>query len=336
MSVSEKTKIMLWGRSVYRCNYPDCRCRLFVDETRTDDPTLIGEICHIVARQEAGPRGESTLTTEQRDRYANLILLCRNHHKIIDDNPDEYSVEVLHTMKEQHEQWVEDSLPDYDPRKQRDDEVYATYVDEWAGRVSLDRWDAWTSQLMSSGQPSLWEDDYEPLEQATRWLFGRVWPGRYPELEAAFDNFNSVLSDLLMTFKSRMERRGDWLWTEKWYHRADGLEQRDRLHKEFEFHVDLVMDLTLEVTRAANYVCDRVREFLDPSFRMEEGLLLAQSGPYVIDEWSLHRAQYRGEERTLNPYPGLERFKVERGRRDMNFGEGSSLDDPNCKIAGYP
>jgi hypothetical protein len=335
MSVGEKAKIMLRGRSAYRCNHPDCRCRLFVDETQTDDPTLIGEICHIVARQAAGPRGQSALTAEQRDRYANLILLCRNHHKLIDDNPEKYSVEVLHLMKEQHEQWVENSLPDYDSQKQRDDEVYATYVDEWARRVNLDQWTDWTSYLTSSGQPSLYKHHYEPLVEATRWLFGRIWPGRYSELEAAFDNFNSVLSDLLMTFKSRMEERGERLWTEKWYHRAVGMEHHDRLAREFDFHVDLVEDLTLELTRAANYVCDRVRESFDPSFRMEEGLLLAKSGPYEIDDWEFHRVEYRGAERILHPYPGLERFKAERERRDMNFGEGSSIDDPNCKIAGY-
>jgi hypothetical protein len=163
------------------------------------------------------------------------------------------------------------------------------------------------------------------------WLLGFI------ENEQELKNLRrEAISAGLMTFKSRMEERGDFLWTEKWYHRAVGREHRDRLAKEFDFHVDLVMDLTLELTRAANYVCDRVRESLDPSFRMEEGLLLAQSGPYVIDRWDLHSVQYCGVERTLLPYPGLERFKIERGTRDMNFGEGSGLDDPNCKIAGYP
>jgi len=33
------------------------------------------------------------------DEYENLILLCRNHHKIIDDNPENYSVENLIELK---------------------------------------------------------------------------------------------------------------------------------------------------------------------------------------------------------------------------------------------
>src|SRR5690242_7377692 len=36
--------------------------------------------------------------------------------------------------------------------------------------------------------------------------------------------------------------------------------------------VALVEDLMLELTRAANYVCDRVREFLLRSYRIRDGL----------------------------------------------------------------
>ncbi len=334
MSVELKTKIMLWGRAAYRCSFPGCRHELLVDEVGTDDPSLIGEICHIVARKPDHARGNSPLTSEERDLYSNLILLCRNHHKIVDDTPEKYTVEVLHSMKQEHEEWVRGSLQDYDSKKQRDDEVYATYIEEWTKRVDLDNWSNWSSNLASSGQPMLWKHQYEPLVEVTRWLFGRVWPGRYPELEAAFENFNLVLSDLLMTFQSHIEDRGERLRTEKFYRHARDRETEDILSREFDFHVDLVEDLTLELTRAANFVCDRVRDYLDPTFRMEEGIVLTQSGPY-LDGWRYHRVQYRGAERTLQPYPGLEKFKIERGTRDMNFGEGTSIDDPNCKIAGY-
>lgn len=337
MGVNLKTRIMLWGRSAHRCNFPDCRLELFVDETSTDDTSLIGEICHIVAREPGHARGDSPLTREERDRYSNLILLCRNHHEVVDDLPEKYTVEVLHNMKQEHERWVQDSLRSYDPVKQRDDEVYGAYVEEWASRVELDEWVAWSSQLMSSGQPHMREEKMESLAEAAPWIYGRVWPGRYPELEAAFDNFCQVLTDLLTVFRMHSEDRGDDLWTRKFYKMMDrwDLETERRLLRQFDFHVDFVEDLMLELTRAANYVCDRVRQYLDPTFRLNEGMVMAQSGPYVIDEWRLHRVQYVGEERVLHPYPGLERFKVERDTRDMNFGAGTSIDDPNCKIAGY-
>lgn len=334
MSVGTKTKIMLWGRAAHRCSFPDCALDLFIDETDTDDPSLVGEICHMVARKTEHARGDSPLTAEQRDLYSNLILLCRNHHKLVDDEPAEYTVDVLKKMKQEHEEWVRSSLTNYDPKRQRDDEIYADYVDKWAKRVDLDEWTAWSTSFMFAGQPVIRKEKFQELADTSTWLFGRVWPNRYPELEAAFENFNFVLTDLLRIFQSQAEEHNGELWTRKFY-KSDGFNPSyDRDLKRFDFHVDLVEDLMLELTRAANYVCDKVREYLDASFRLEEGLVMCRSGPYVIDSWEMHRPQYKGDERTKAPYLSLEQFKVMRANRDMNFGAGTSIDDPNCRIAG--
>ena len=40
------------------------------------------------------------------DSYINLILLCCNHHKEIDDLPQAYSVAKLGAIKREHEHWV--------------------------------------------------------------------------------------------------------------------------------------------------------------------------------------------------------------------------------------
>jgi hypothetical protein len=40
-----------------------------MDVPETDDATLVGEECHIVARDEGGPRGASQLTANERDLY---------------------------------------------------------------------------------------------------------------------------------------------------------------------------------------------------------------------------------------------------------------------------
>lgn len=90
----------------------------------------------------------------------------------------------------------------------------------------------------------------------------------------------------------------------------------------------------LELTRAANYVCDHIRHTIDGSFRLSEGRLVASSGPYVNFEFKTLRVEYRNEERTSRPYRGLEWFKTARKDRDYNFGEGQSVDDPACRIAG--
>ena len=84
----------------------------------------------------------------------------------------------------------------------------------------------------------------------------------------------------------------------------------------------------LELTRSANYICDRVREFISPTFRLREGLILAESGPYMDLTFKRHRLEYRGDERIVYPYPGFEKFKKDRKNRDLHFGEGTSTDDP--------
>ena len=49
----------------------------------------------------------------------NLILLCRNHHKEIDDisNVSIYTKEMLHQIKHEHEKWVSESLTVNIPQK---------------------------------------------------------------------------------------------------------------------------------------------------------------------------------------------------------------------------
>lgn len=103
MSILLKTHKLLWGRSGNKCAMPDCRNELIVDETETDNESIIGDEAHIIARSNDGPRGESEMSSEDRDKYDNLILLCRIHHKVIDDQPNFYTAEKLREIKEQHE-----------------------------------------------------------------------------------------------------------------------------------------------------------------------------------------------------------------------------------------
>ena len=78
-----------------------------------DEESLVGDACHIVAQSEDGPRGRSSMETDERDGYSNLILLCKIHHKVIDDQWRTYTVTKLLELKELHEQWVRESLPEF-------------------------------------------------------------------------------------------------------------------------------------------------------------------------------------------------------------------------------
>lgn len=323
MGISIKTQKMLWGRAASRCGFPDCQKELVMDATQTDDESLVGEACHIVARSEDGPRGDSGLTPEQRDEYGNLILLCNVHHKQIDDQPGEYNVNKLLEIKNKHENWVKDKLQSFDPAKQRDDEIYVSYVELFEKFIDIYNWDKWISGLLSYGQPRIDKKKYEHLQELRTWLLSRIWPKRYLDLESAFENFRIILNDLINNFDKHSTEFGeDGYITEKFYHidRWDP-ETYERLVRQFEHHCYLVEDLAVELTRAANYVFDKVRDNLVYSYRLDVGALLIMSGPNMDLTFKTHRVEYRGKERTEIPYHGLKLFtEKQRFTRDLYFG----------------
>ncbi|MEW6608369.1 MAG: ABC-three component system protein [bacterium] len=66
-------------------------------------------MAHIEGEKPGSARYNPDMTERERSSYSNRIVLCRNHHKIVDDQPQEYSVQRLKEMKNKHEEWIEDS-----------------------------------------------------------------------------------------------------------------------------------------------------------------------------------------------------------------------------------
>lgn len=318
-----KTQKLLWGKAAGKCSYPDCKIPLFHDESETDDPTHVGENCHIVAESDDGPRGIPEMPVDKRNLYGNLILLCRNHHKIIDAQVSKYTVDFLSKMKADHENWVESQLG-FDPAAQRDEVFYADIVEQWEILCDTENWKAWTSWLLGGGQPQLSKEMYDKLGVLRTWLLNRVWPDRYPKLKYAFENFRRVLIDLHRTFSKHADFSSpDRVLTVKFY-KALKVWDEDRyfrLVNEYENHVDLIQDLVLELTRAANLIFDRVREFIDPSYGRKSGDLLVESGPNELLEFTTYKVRYQAAERKDEfPYPGLDSFVDSRFQRDVYFG----------------
>src|SRR2546427_146067 len=83
---------ILFACSGNRCAFPGCEQRLVEPDTSDDSARVVGEIAHIVADSRQGPRGCWQLSTEDLNRYPNLILLCPTHHRVVDSQPKTYSV----------------------------------------------------------------------------------------------------------------------------------------------------------------------------------------------------------------------------------------------------
>ncbi|NHN78446.1 HNH endonuclease [Azotobacter chroococcum] len=103
MAIADGDAKLLWGRAAGICSNPDCRADLtaVLEETRSYN---VGEMAHIIARSEQGPRGT---VGGGADTYENLILLCPTCHRHIDKSPEgTFTIEQLLNWKRDHEQGI--------------------------------------------------------------------------------------------------------------------------------------------------------------------------------------------------------------------------------------
>ncbi|MEO3864554.1 HNH endonuclease [Rheinheimera fenheensis] len=94
----ESTIKALFARSGNECAFEGCS-----EPIVQNNNCVIGEICHIEARKLGGPRYNPHSNDEERRSFENLIILCPNHHRIIDNNEKQYTVINLKKMKNNHE-----------------------------------------------------------------------------------------------------------------------------------------------------------------------------------------------------------------------------------------
>ncbi len=93
----------LFGLSNNMCAYRDPNSNHPACEEKLVDPAwkqVNAMICHIRAASPGGPRYDPAMTDEERAHFDNLILLCPNHHRRVDNlEPENYSMEMLQKMK---------------------------------------------------------------------------------------------------------------------------------------------------------------------------------------------------------------------------------------------
>lgn len=100
---SDNTVRILCGKAAGMCEFEGCNKRLFYDGVTLSNFNN-AYVAHIVASSANGPRGDKILSPQLSDKLENLMLMCADHHKLIDTNVDEYPVERLKAMKVAHEE----------------------------------------------------------------------------------------------------------------------------------------------------------------------------------------------------------------------------------------
>lgn len=100
----------LWARTAGRCQFDGCNRPVFKSPV-TQEPVNISEKAHIYSFSEIGPRGWGSFVTnkKQLNEITNLMLVCHDCHKKIDQDKDgtRYSAELLIKWKDEHEKRIE-------------------------------------------------------------------------------------------------------------------------------------------------------------------------------------------------------------------------------------
>jgi len=94
----------LMAASGNQCAFPKCEKYLYIPGEDGNGDVTLAVAAHIVGASRQGPRGDFDIPAVERDRSArNRILLCPEHHIVVDQRPRQFTVQVLLAMKSVHE-----------------------------------------------------------------------------------------------------------------------------------------------------------------------------------------------------------------------------------------
>ncbi|HYW39250.1 MAG TPA: hypothetical protein VE957_14140 [Terriglobales bacterium] len=110
MEIPVKEQRILLLSSGNRCAFLGCSNTLVQHVGVMKRPVVTGQIAHIISESADGPRGTEYLPQGEHNKHTNLIYLCPQHHKEVDDQPEIYTVERLRQMKADHEAAIQQAI----------------------------------------------------------------------------------------------------------------------------------------------------------------------------------------------------------------------------------
>jgi hypothetical protein len=149
-SIPEPIKLILWGKSAGRCQYEGCNKPLWKDGI-TKNEFNIAYHAHIIGDSEKGPRGDKELSNKLCQDISNIMLLCDEHHRLIDKKDVEgHPAEKLWEMKSKHEARIE-LVSSITPEYQSHIILYAANIGK---QNPLVNWNKITSAMLPNWYPA--------------------------------------------------------------------------------------------------------------------------------------------------------------------------------------
>ena len=107
--ITAPKKLILMGLCGGKCEFRGCE-KSIVQDMLTGEKSNFSNYAHIIASSVNGPRGNKVLSTQLSNDENNIMVLCRDHHKEIDDFPEKFTVNILRDMKKEHENYIKDLM----------------------------------------------------------------------------------------------------------------------------------------------------------------------------------------------------------------------------------
>jgi hypothetical protein len=107
---SPKTLKILFALCGNRCAFPKCQEPIIVNGTLFSPDIVVGQISHIHAHSDKGPRGKRGMTEQERNQADNLMLFCPNHHVVVDGQHETYPAKLLLEWKRGHERRYRETI----------------------------------------------------------------------------------------------------------------------------------------------------------------------------------------------------------------------------------
>lgn len=190
--------------------------------------------------------------------------------------------------------------------------IYVPYTDKILEYMIVEHYHDWTCSLAVSGNTMVHEDQLDRWDDLVLYIRSRVKHNEYKDIDCLYDNLAIIVADILNIINSYgSDRSSNGIVTiEKFYKNTP---YNPNYQKDLEKYKEIVMllsDLIFEQTRLLNLILKRMRAIM-PDYQVEIGNLMTDS--------VMAHNEYREDEETESPYPGVKEFMAVRSSRNYHF-----------------
>ncbi len=186
--IKKEVERVLWARSAGRCEFNGCNKILYRSPITKEDVN-ISEKSHIYSFSEKGSRGRGLFARnlDKINNLENLMLMCHDCHKTIDQDKDgiRYSADMLREWKKQHEARIE-NVTGVNPKNHSNVVLYSANIGDESSPIDY-------FECASSMFPKWFPTNAEPIKISLNSLLEdkneSYWLAESDNLKKSFDKF---------------------------------------------------------------------------------------------------------------------------------------------------